>query len=142
MKKAERELANPVFKNVTRYATRTERAQVERIELDPKELDGFMDLLRKGLIEAAAFHDAAVQNCMALNAELSIRLSRPVYNEKTDQVEDLVGSNVVRGALKAKKVMKGSRKTDRGGIAKRGAATPSKTTAEKSTARTPKARKR
>ncbi|GAB5545563.1 MAG: hypothetical protein RLO52_29410 [Sandaracinaceae bacterium] len=101
------ELKNPVFKNVTRYATPDERDQVERIELDPKDLDGFMELLKKGLIEAASMHDAAVQGCMALNAELSIRLSRPVYNAETDMVEELVGTERVRGSLRASKVMKG-----------------------------------
>jgi hypothetical protein len=100
------ETKNPVFKNVTRYATPDERDQVERIELDPKDLDGFMELLRKGLIEAASMHDAAVQGCMALNAELSIRLSRPVYNAETDMVEELVGTESVRGSLRASKIMK------------------------------------
>ncbi|NHU42994.1 hypothetical protein [Rhodococcus sp. A14] len=95
-----------VFKNVTRYTTEEERAKVERIELDPDDLDGFMDLLRKGLLEAASTHDAAVQNCMNLTAELSIRLSRPVYNEERDLVENLEATEIVRGELRAKKIMK------------------------------------
>lgn len=95
-----------LFKNVTRYTTPDERASVERIDLNPEDVDQFMELLRNGLVEAASAHDAAVQNNMALTAEVSVRLSRPVYNENEDKVEQLTGSTTVSGNLGAKKVFK------------------------------------
>ena len=95
-----------LFKNVTRYTTPEERKAIERIDLDPSDLDEFMTLLRKGLIEAAAVHEAAVQDNMALRVETTVRLSRPVYNEKTDRVEDLTGTTAVTGEINATKVYK------------------------------------
>lgn len=97
---------NSLFKNVTRYMTPDERAKVERIDLNPEDVDQFMELLRNGLVEAASAHDAAVQNNMALTAEVSVRLSRPVYNETEDKVEQLTGSTTVSSNLEAKKVFK------------------------------------
>lgn len=97
---------NEVFKNVTRFATEDERQAVERIDLDPRELDNVMEMLRKGLIEAASIHEAAVQDNMALRVETSIRLSRPVYNDESDSVEELVGKAEVQSEVTAKKVRK------------------------------------
>jgi hypothetical protein len=101
-----KESNEPIFANVTRYTTPEERAKVERIDLDPKDIDEFMELLKKGLVEAAGAHDAAVQNNIALSAEVSVRLSRPVYNEKLNLVEELVGTSTVKSALSASKIYK------------------------------------
>jgi hypothetical protein len=95
-----------IFKNVSRYTTPEEQAQVERIDLDPEDLDRFMDMLRSGLLQAAAVHDTAVQRNFALSAETSIRLSRPVYNAETDLVEQHEGKIEIKARLKAHKVYK------------------------------------
>jgi len=65
-----------------------------------------MALLRKGLIEAAAVHEKAVQDNMALRVETTVRLSRPVYNEQRDRVEDLTGTTAVTGEINARKIFK------------------------------------
>lgn len=100
----DKDAATALFKNVTRYSTPEERETVERIDLNPAELDRFMGMLRQGLIEAVSVHEAAVQNNMALRVETSVRLSRPVYNATTDRVEELVGEVKVQGELSATKV--------------------------------------
>ena len=95
-----------VFKNVTRLLTPEERARVERINLDPKDIDHFLDLVRRGLVQAASAHDAAVQDNVGLSVEASIRLTRPVYNQETDSVEELKGKSEVQGQIAAKKIYK------------------------------------
>lgn len=88
---------------ITRFTTQEERDNIAGIELDPTDVDHFMDQLRKGLVEAAADHVTAVQGNFALRAETSIRLSRPVRDEDGNVV-DHVGRNLLEGTLKARKV--------------------------------------
>jgi hypothetical protein len=88
---------------ITRFTTPEERANTAGIELLEEDLDHFMDLLRKGLIEAAAEHVTAVQCNFALSAEMSIRLSRPVRNDK-GEVTELVGRNMLEGTIRARKI--------------------------------------
>jgi len=95
-----------LFKNVTRYTTEEEQHAVERIDLNAEDLDEFMTLLRKGLVEAAACHEKCVQDNMALRVETTFRLSRPVYNSETDRVEDFAGVTTVTSEIKAAKVYK------------------------------------
>jgi len=95
-----------LFKNVTRYTSAEEREKIERIELNDEDIHHFMELLKNGLIEAASVHDAAVQDNMALSAEFSVKLSRPVYNEKTDSVESLSGKSEINSVVRARKVFK------------------------------------
>jgi hypothetical protein len=89
--------------DLTRYTTDAERENIVGVNLSDQDVDHFMDLVRKGLVTAASRHDAAVQDDMALSAEVSIRLSRPVRAEGGD-VEEVVGREVVEGRLTARKV--------------------------------------
>ena len=89
---------------LTRYLTEEERAQVERIELDPDDLEQFMRLIKQGLLRAASRHDAAVQDNFALRAETSIRLSRPVLNTETGDVDQLAGEAEISSQIRGKKV--------------------------------------
>lgn len=88
---------------ITRYTTAEERENIAGIELDPTDVDHYMDQLRKGLIEAAADHNTTVQGNFALRAEVSIRLSRPV-RDADGNVVDHVGRNMLEGTVKARKV--------------------------------------
>jgi hypothetical protein len=90
---------------VTRFTTPEEREEIAGIELDPADVDHFMDMVRKGLIEAAAQHESAVQKNFALSAETSIRLSRPVRGDN-GEVTELVGRHLTAGRVRARKVYK------------------------------------
>lgn len=89
--------------DVTRFTTPDERSNTKNVELEAVDVGYFTELLRKGLIQAAAEHVAAVQDNFALRAEMSIRLSRPVRNEKGEIVE-LVGREVLEGTIRARKI--------------------------------------
>ena len=89
--------------DLTRYTTPAEKANIVGVDLDPTDVTHFMDLVSKGLVTAAAKHDDAVQDDMALSAEVSVRLSRPVRNAD-GEVEEVVGREVVTGHLTARKV--------------------------------------
>ena len=95
-----------VFKNVSRLLPAEEQAAIESIELEAHELDEFMEKLRQGMIQAASASKHAVQDNFALRVETTIKLSRPVYNEETDKVEDLVGKAEVSGEVKARKIQR------------------------------------
>lgn len=88
---------------LTRFTTPEERANIAGIEIEADDIDHFMDLLRKGLIEAAAQHDAAVQENFGLRVETSIRLSRPVRADDGEVVE-LKAEEQIAGRLRARKV--------------------------------------
>jgi hypothetical protein len=88
---------------LTRFTTPEERENIAGIELEPDDIDHFMDLLRKGLIEAAAIHEGAVQENFGLSVETTISLSRPVKGEDGAVVE-LEGKERVEGRLRARKV--------------------------------------
>jgi len=89
--------------NLTRFTTTEERENTKCIELDTADLEKFMELLRSGMIEAAAEHVAAVQDNFALRAEMTIRLSRPVRDNQ-GEVTELVGRNMLEGTVRARKV--------------------------------------
>jgi hypothetical protein len=90
---------------ITRFTTAEERENIAGIELDSVDVDHFVDLVRKGLVDAAADHEAAVQDNFALRAETSIRLSRPVRNEQ-GEVVDVVGRGLLEGTIRGRKVYK------------------------------------
>jgi len=89
----------------TRLTTPGERENIAGIELDPTEVDHFMDLVRKGLVEAASAHDAAVQDNFGLRAEVAVRLTRSVA-DADGSVSEIVGDEVVGGHVGARKVYK------------------------------------
>lgn len=90
---------------LTRYTTPQERQNIAGVTLADDQVSYFMDMVSKGLAGAVQAHDSAVQDDMALSAEVTVRLSRPV---KTDDgtVEEVVGREVVTGRLTAHKVYK------------------------------------
>ncbi|MDO0917758.1 hypothetical protein QQM39_45365 [Streptomyces sp. DT2A-34] len=87
---------------LTRFTTSEERENIVGIDLDPVDVDHYMDIVRKGLVEAASAADAAVQDNFGLRAEVSIRLSRPVA--EGDDVKEVVGRHTATGRIKARKV--------------------------------------
>lgn len=89
--------------DLTRYTTDAEKANIVGVNLDENDVTHFMDLVSKGLVTAAAKHDDAVQDDMALSAEVSVRLSRPV-RAADGAIEEVVGREVVSGHLTARKV--------------------------------------
>lgn len=90
---------------LTRLTTQEERENIAGITLDQGTVDYFLDLVNKGLVSAAAAHDDAVQEDMALSAEVTIRLNRPARADNGEVVE-VVGRELVTGQLKARKVFK------------------------------------
>lgn len=90
---------------LTRFTTDEERENILGIELDAADVDKFVDLVRSGLVEAAADHDTPVQDNFALRAETTIRLSRPV-RAGDGRIVDHVGREVLEGTIRAKKVYK------------------------------------
>jgi hypothetical protein len=103
---------HPTPSELTRYLTAEEREKIDRIELDPHDLEQFMKLMKQGLLRAACRHDAAVQDNFALRAETSIRLTRPVYNSETGLVDQLVGDSQVGGEIRGKKIYKDTSSRD------------------------------
>ncbi len=89
--------------DITRFTTPEERNNTLGVELEKADIEHFTELLRKGLVEAAAEHVHAVQNNFALRAEMSVRLSRPVRNEQ-GEVTELVGRNLLEGVIRARKI--------------------------------------
>ncbi|MEU0030838.1 hypothetical protein [Streptomyces sp. NPDC006335] len=87
---------------LTRFTTSEERENIVGIDLDPADVDHYMDAVRKGLVEAASAADEAVQDNFGLRAEVSIRLSRPVADG--DDVKEVVGRHTTEGRLRARKV--------------------------------------
>lgn len=90
---------------ITRYTTPEERENIAGIELDAADVENFMDLLRKGLVEAASQHDTTVQGNFALRAETSIRLGRAV-RDSDGRVAEHVGREMTEGVIRARKVFK------------------------------------
>lgn len=88
---------------LTRFTTPEERRNIVGVTLAENDVTHFMDLVNKGLTEAVSVHDSAVQDDMALSAEVTIRLSRPVKAED-GAIEEVVGREVVTGRLTARKV--------------------------------------
>lgn len=88
---------------LTRYTTEKERANIVGINLDEMDVEHVMDLVRKGLVSAAQRHEAAVQDDMALSAEVTVSLRRPVQGAD-GQIDILTGSETISGRLTARKV--------------------------------------
>lgn len=95
-----------IFKNVTRLTTAEERAQIERIDLSDADVEALVQEFRRGLIKAVSTHESAVQNNFSVSTEVAIRMSRPVLNPETDQVEDVVGRETITAPLSAQKKYK------------------------------------
>ncbi|MEU7822990.1 hypothetical protein [Catellatospora sp. NPDC049133] len=91
--------------DLTRFTTAAEQDKLAGIKLDDGDVGHFMDLVGKGLVAAAQRHEAAVQDDMALSAEVIVRLQRPVKGDD-GQIEILTGTETVVGRLTARKVYK------------------------------------
>ncbi|WP_018588699.1 hypothetical protein [Salinispora arenicola] len=91
--------------HLTRYTTAQERQNIAGVTLADEQVSYFMDMVSKGLTGAVQAHDSAVQDDMALSAEVTVRLSRPVQTDD-GTVEEVVGREVVTGRLTARKVYK------------------------------------
>ncbi|MFJ4623629.1 hypothetical protein [Streptomyces sp. NPDC088812] len=93
----------PQEQAVTRYTTPEERANISGIELDPGDVEHVMDLVNKGLVSAAAMHEGAVQEDMALSAEVTVTLTRGGIAGADGKVDELVGTEKVGGTIHARK---------------------------------------
>lgn len=87
---------------LTRYTTAEEREKIKGVSFKQEEVEKFMEMVQKGLLEAASAHEAAVQDNMTLSAEVSIKLSRPVQN-KNDGVDHLKGKSKTTMKIQANK---------------------------------------
>ncbi len=94
------------YKNITRRTTDSERAQIERIDLNDDDVDRIVDLFRDGLRETAQFHSAAVQNNFHIRAEVSVRLSRPVQSEDGSRVDEFVSRGTISESIESNKIFK------------------------------------
>ena len=88
---------------VTRYTTPEERANISGIELDHGDVEHVMGLVRKGLVGAAAMHEGAVQEDMALTANVTVTLTRGGIADDDGKVGELVGEEEVGGTIRARK---------------------------------------
>jgi hypothetical protein len=93
----------PQEEAVTRYTTPEERANISGIELDPGDVAHVMDLVSKGLVGAAAMHEGAVQEDMALTAKVTVTLTRGGIADGEGKVGELVGTEEVGGTIRARK---------------------------------------
>ncbi|MFE4263508.1 hypothetical protein [Streptomyces sp. NPDC056883] len=89
---------------VTRYTTDEEKANIAGIDLNPDDVAHVMDLVHKGLVGAAAMHEAAVQEDMALSAKVTVTLTRGGIATADGAVEELTGTEEVTGLVRASKV--------------------------------------
>ncbi|GGU37763.1 hypothetical protein [Streptomyces violascens] len=89
---------------VTRYTTDTERANIIGIDLDPDDVAHVMELVGKGIIGAAAMHEAAVQEDMALSAKVTVQLTRGGIAGADGGVEELTGTEEITGTVRATKI--------------------------------------
>ncbi|MFI6686642.1 hypothetical protein [Streptomyces sp. NPDC050485] len=71
--------------------------------LNSGDVDEFVGMLRKGLIEAPSDHETSDQDNFALRAQTSERLERPVRNESGEVVE-MVGSDLLGGMIRTRQV--------------------------------------
>ena len=93
----------PQEQAVTRYTTPEERANISGIDLNPDDVAHVMDLVRKGLASAAAMHEGAVQEDMALTAKVAVTLTRGGIADDDGTVGELVGEEEVGGTIRARK---------------------------------------
>ncbi|GAA3086127.1 hypothetical protein GCM10020000_85900 [Streptomyces olivoverticillatus] len=89
---------------VTRYTTDAERANIVGIELNPDDVAHVMDMVNKGLVGAAAMHEAAVQEDMALSAKVTVQLTRGGIAGADGNVEELTGTEEITGTVRASKI--------------------------------------
>ncbi|MEV8038633.1 hypothetical protein [Streptomyces sp. NPDC086182] len=88
---------------VTRYTTAEERKNISGIVLDAGDVEHVMDLVSKGLVGAAAMHEGAVQEDMALTAKVTVELTRGGIADADGKVGELVGTEEVGGTIRARK---------------------------------------
>ncbi|KOG63995.1 hypothetical protein ADK76_10820 [Streptomyces griseoflavus] len=89
---------------VTRYTTPEEKANIAGIDLNADDVDYVMDLVKKGLVGAAALHEAAVQEDMALGANVTVALTRGGIAAEDGGDEELTGTEEVTGTIRARKI--------------------------------------
>ncbi|MEU5108450.1 hypothetical protein AB0H07_40380 [Streptomyces sp. NPDC021354] len=89
---------------VTRYTTDEERTNIAGITLNDNDVAHVMDLVSKGLVSAAAMHEAAVQEDMALSAKVTVQLTRGGIAGAEGGVEELTGTEEITGEIRASKV--------------------------------------
>ena len=93
----------PQKEAVTRYTTPEEQANISGIDLDTGDVAHVMDLVKKGLVRAAAMHEGAVQEDMALTAKVTVTLTRGGIADDDGNVGELVGTEEVGGTIRARK---------------------------------------
>lgn len=93
----------PQQQAVTRYTTPEEQANISGIELNTDDVAHVMDLVKKGLVGAAAMHEGAVQEDMALTANVTVTLTRGGIADEDGKVGELVGTEEVGGTIRARK---------------------------------------
>ena len=87
---------------LTRYTTDEERENIVGVTVKDEDLAAVLDLVSKGIIQAAQRHEDAVQDDMALSVAVSIDLSRPVRGE-SGEPEIFSSDHMVRTRLTAQK---------------------------------------
>ncbi len=89
---------------VTRYTTPEEKENIAGIDLDADDVQHVLDLVNKGLVGAAALHEAAVQENMALGANVIVSLTRGGIAAGDGSVEDLTGTEEITATIRARKI--------------------------------------
>ncbi|WP_327357786.1 hypothetical protein [Streptomyces sp. NBC_01304] len=89
---------------VTRFTTPEERANIAGITLNDDDIEHVLSLVSKGLVGAAAMHEGAVQEDMALSARVTIELTRGGIDDGEGNVSDLTGTEEVTGTIRAQKI--------------------------------------
>ncbi|BCJ65703.1 hypothetical protein [Polymorphospora rubra] len=87
---------------LSRFTTPEERANVSGINLNESDVDQFLEMMKKGLLNSAAVHEAAVQDNFGLRAEVTVRLSRPV-NDGTGGIAEVESFAKHGGEIRASK---------------------------------------
>lgn len=88
--------------SLTRYTTEEERANIVGVTVNDQDLQHVLDLVSKGVVQAAQRHEAAVQDDMALSYAVSVELARPVQGDN-GQPEIFRSREEITGRLTATK---------------------------------------
>ncbi|WP_435058070.1 hypothetical protein [Streptomyces sp. bgisy060] len=88
----------------TRYTTPAEKENIAGIELDADDVTHVMSLVDKGLVGAAAMHEGAVQEDMALSAKVTVELTRGGIAGTDGSAEELTGTEEITGTIRARKI--------------------------------------
>lgn len=89
-------------KKHSRFTTQEERANISGINLNESDVDQFLGMMKKGLLNSASVHDAAVQDNFGLRADVTVRLSRPV-NDGNGGLSEVESFTMEGGEIRASK---------------------------------------